>query len=212
MPKELKRLMADELRHDLEGSPNLLVIGLLPMDAAGTFDLRNRLRERGARLRVIQNRTSRYALDEARRPLGEYFEGPTGLTLVPGEEPDMGAIAKTLVEVARNKTIEIRGGFVEGTVLDKGGVELLARMPDKKTLRAMMCGALLGPARGIAASMNAVLAGLARCIKERTEKMPAEAETAPAEEAAKPAEAETKPAEAETKPAEPTEGTETKPT
>jgi large subunit ribosomal protein L10 len=202
MPKELKRLMADELRHDLEGSPNLLVIGLLPMDAAGTAELRNRLRERGARLRVIQNRTSRYALDDARKRIGEYFEGPTGLTLVPGEEPDMGGIAKTLVEIARKKTIEIRGGFVEGTVLDKGGVELLASMPDKKTLRAMMCGALLGPARGIAASMNAVLAGLARCLKERTEKMPAEA----------PAEAAAKPAETETKPAEPGAGTETNPT
>jgi large subunit ribosomal protein L10 len=176
MPKELKRAMADELRKDLDGSPNLLVVGLLPMDSAATFDLRNRLRERGARLRMIQNRTSCHALDEARKPLGEYFDGQTGLTLVPGAEPDMGSIARTLVEIARLKRIEIRGGFVEGQVLDKGGVELLARTPDKKTLRAMLCGALLGPARGIAAALQAVPTGLARCLKERIEKLPKEQE------------------------------------
>ncbi len=175
MPKELKRMMAEELRRDLEGSPNLLVIGLNPMDAAATFDLRSKLRAKGARLRVIHNRTSGHALDEARRPLADLFERATGLTLVPGDEPDMGSVAKTLVEVARKKQIEIRGGFVEGQVLDKSGVELLARSPDKKTLRAMMCGALLGPARGIAGALNAVTAGLARCLNARIEKMPAEA-------------------------------------
>jgi len=180
MPKELKRLIADELRHDLDGSPNLLVIGLLPMDAAANFDLRNQLRAKGARLRVIHNRISGHALDEARRPLGELFDNTTGLTLVPGEEPDMGSIARTLVEVARKKQIEIRGGFVEGQVLDKGGVELLARSPDKKTLRGMMCAAVLGPARGIAATLAAVPAGLARCLKARIDKLPPEAEAAAA--------------------------------
>jgi large subunit ribosomal protein L10 len=175
MPNELKQMMADELRKELDGSPNLLVIGLLPMDAAGNFELRNRLRARGARLRVVHNRTSRHALDEARRPMGEFFAGATALTLVRGAEPDMGAIAKTLVEIARQKRIEIRGGFVEGQILDKGAVELLARSPDKKTLRAMMCGAILGPARGLAGALNAVTAGLARCVKARMEKLPPEA-------------------------------------
>jgi len=174
MPNELKQMMAEELRRDLEGSPNVLVIGLQPMDAAGNFDLRNRLRAKGARLRVVHNRTSRHALDEAKRPLGDFFKGSTGLTLVPGAEPDMGAVAKALVEIAKQKRIEIRGGLVEGQILDKGGVELLAKSPDKKTLRAMMCGAILGPARGLAGALNAVSSGLARCLKARMEKLPPE--------------------------------------
>jgi large subunit ribosomal protein L10 len=184
MPKELKQLMTDELKRELDASQNLLVIGLLPMDSAGSFDLRNRLRARGARLRVIHNRTSRHALDEARRPLGNLFKGSTGLTLVPGAEPDMGSVAKALLEIAKQKKIEIRGGFVEGQLLDKGGVELLAKSPDKKTLRAMMCGALMGPARGLAGALNAVTGGLARCLKARMEKLPPEAPAAASEAAA----------------------------
>ena len=170
MAKELKRMMAEEFREELDASPNLLVIGLNPMDAAANVDLRNRLRERGARLRVIQNRTSRHALDEARRPLGDFFGGTTGLTLVPGEDPDMVSVAKTLVEIARQKRIEIRGGLVEGQVLDRPGVEMLALTPDKPTLRAMLLGTLLGPARGIAATLLAVPGGIARCLQARIDK------------------------------------------
>jgi large subunit ribosomal protein L10 len=172
MPTELKRQIADEIKDELDRAPNVLVIGLLAMDAAKSFDLRNRLRERGARLRVIPNRTSRHGLDDRRQRLGEFFGGTTALTLVPGEEPDMVGIARTLVEIARDKRIEVRGGFVEGQVLDSKGVEILARSPDKQTLRAMMCGALLGPARGIAAVLAAVPAGLARCLNAHIEKQP----------------------------------------
>jgi len=170
MAKELKRMMADEFRQELDASPNLLVIGLNPMDAAANVDLRNRLRERGARLRVIQNRTSRKALDEGRRSLGGFFAGTTALTLVPGADPDMVSVAKTLVEIARQKRIEIRGGLVEGQILDRGGIELLALIPDKPTLRAMLLGTIMGPARGIATALNAVPGGLARCLKARIDK------------------------------------------
>jgi len=96
--------------------------------------------------------------------------GTTGLTLVPGEDPDMVSVAKTLVEIARQKRIEIRGGLVEGQVLDRPGVEMLALTPDKPTLRAMLLGTLLGPARGIAATLLAVPGGIARCLQARIDK------------------------------------------
>ena len=71
------------------------------------------------------------------------------------------------MEAARKKKIEIRGGFVEGEYLDQAGVETLAGSPDKLTLRAMMLGAISGSARGIAASVNGVAAGIARCLQAR---------------------------------------------
>lgn len=60
MSKTMKRLMAAEVREAIEGSPNLLVVGLRPMSASQDLELRVGLRQHGARLRVIRNRTSRY--------------------------------------------------------------------------------------------------------------------------------------------------------
>ena len=68
MSKELKYMMAEAVKADLDRSPDLLVMGMLPMDAEATVTLRTTLRSQGAQLRVIHNRTSRHALDEARKP------------------------------------------------------------------------------------------------------------------------------------------------
>lgn len=167
MPKELKQLMAAEVREELNRSPNLLVVGLRPMTADVNHALRCRMREQKAHLRMVQNRTSRYALDEARKELSPLFVGQTAIALADDPETDFISVAKALVEAARKKSVELRGGFVDGEVLDKAGFEALANSPDKPTLRAMLCGAILGPARGIAASMQAVGGGIARCIQAR---------------------------------------------
>ena len=166
MPKELKHSMAAEVKAELDNSPNLLVIGLLAMDAEKNLALRNTLRGQGARLRVIHNRCSRYALDDARKGVGEYFVGQTALALA--EDPEAAIpVAKTLVEAARKKSVEVRGGFVDGEMLDKAGVELLANSPDKHTLRGMLAGVINGPARAIAVSLQAVGGGIARCLQAR---------------------------------------------
>jgi len=167
MPKELKHIMAEEVRSDLDASANVLVVGIKAMDAAKTHILRTALRSAGARLRVIHNRASRFALDEQRKDLGEYFVGPTALTFVPDEECDIVGIAKTLVDAQKDKGLEVRGAWVDGELLDKKGVEFLAASPDKLTLRGMLCGAILGPGRGIAVSLQAVGGGLARCLQAR---------------------------------------------
>jgi large subunit ribosomal protein L10 len=170
MPKELKRTMAGEVKADLDRSPNLLVIGLLPMDSATNLALRNTLRDQGAMLRVIHNRTSRHALDEGRKELGNLFTGQTALALAPDAEAEIIPVAKALVDAARRKKVEVRGGFVDGELLDRAGVEALARSPDKPTLRAMICGAILGPARGLAVTLQGVGGGIARCLQARIDK------------------------------------------
>jgi len=169
MAKELKRIMADEVRTDLEASPNLLVVGLAEMDAEKNHKLRSELRGQGARLRIVHNRTSRHALDEARKGLGDLFVGQTALAL--GEaETEFIPIAKILVDAAKKKTLELRGGYVDGELLDKAGLQALAACPDKPTLRAMLLGTINGSARGIAVSLSAVGGGIARCLQERIEK------------------------------------------
>ena len=168
MSKDLKYMMAEAVKIDLDRSPDVLVMGMLPMDAEATVNLRSTLRSQGAQLRVIHNRTSRHALDDARKPLGDLFVGQTAIAVAreADVETDFIGIAKTLVAAAKKKHVELRGGCVDGELFDKVGFTDLANCPDKPTLRAMLCGAILGPGRGIAAIMNAVGSGMARCISE----------------------------------------------
>ena len=169
MSKELKHMMADAVRGDLDRGENVLVLGLLPLNAEDNVALRNELRSQGACLRVIHNRTSRHALDEAREGLAEFFTGQTAIAFGENEETDFIGVAKTLVAAAKKKQVECRGGFVDGELFAKDGFEALAKSPDKPTLRAMLCGAILGPGRGLATVMHAVGGGMARCIQQRVD-------------------------------------------
>ena len=166
MAKFMKELMASELREALEGVDNMFVVGLGAMTAEDNYAFRCQLREMGARFRIIQNRTARYALGEAREALAEQFKGQTALTLLPGEDPDLVNVAKAVVDAAKKKHIELRGGWIDGEVIDGEGVKLISKSPDKHTLRGMLCGAILGPGRGLAVAIQGLGTGLARCLKE----------------------------------------------
>jgi large subunit ribosomal protein L10 len=178
MSRELKRWMAEDLREALEDAADFLVVGLLPLDSERTTALRASLRRQGARLRVIHNRTARHALPERASRVAALFRGQTAIAFGAEAIP----VARAVVQAAREKQLELRGGFVEGELLDAPAVQALAASPDRGTLRAMALGAVLGPARGLAASLQAVAGGLARCLMEKVRKgggEPAEAPAAP---------------------------------
>lgn len=167
MAKFMKQLMAAELREALEGVDNMFVVGLGPMTAEDNFAFRNELRSMGARFRIIQNRTARYALGEAREALADQFKGQTALALLPGEDPDLVNVAKAVMGAVKKKQIEVRGGWIDGEVIDGEGVKLISNSPDKQTLRGMLCGAILGPGRGLAVAIQGLGSGLARCLDQR---------------------------------------------
>ena len=167
MAKEMKRIMAEDVRADLANSDDLLVISLLQMDAVSNHELRSRLRDQGARLRVIHNRTSRFALDEARQQIADLFSGQTAIALSNRPDVEFAPVAKALVEAANKKMIEVRGGYIDGELLNKADVIALANAPDKPTLRAMLLSAINGPARGLAATLQGVGEGIARCLQAR---------------------------------------------
>jgi len=184
MSKELKRMMADAVQVDLDRSENVLVLGMLPLNAEDTLALRNTLRGQGARLRVIHNRTTTHALDENRKGLAEYFVGQTAIAIAESDETDFIGVAKALVGAAKKKQLECRGGYFDGELFDKAGFEALAMSPDKNTLRGMLCGAILGPGRGLAVLMSAVGGGMARCMQQRIDESPADTSAEASSEAA----------------------------
>ncbi|MHC4849971.1 MAG: 50S ribosomal protein L10, partial [Planctomycetota bacterium] len=112
MSKELKHMMADAVRVDLDRSPNVLVLGMLPINAEDTHNLRTSLREQGGSMRVIHNRTTIHALDEDRKGLGEYFTGQTAIAVGADAETDFIGLAKVFVAAQKKKHLECRGGYV----------------------------------------------------------------------------------------------------
>ena len=130
--------------------------------------LRRSIREPGAHLTVYKNKLMRIALAEQDQPaMDEILAGPSAFVFC-GE--DVAAAAKAVKEYAKsNKKLVIKGGLMEGQVLDAKQVEAIASLPSREQLLAQIAGAISGVARGLAVTINGVPSGLARALQALSE-------------------------------------------
>jgi large subunit ribosomal protein L10 len=168
--------------------------------------LRSRLRETGASLRIVKNTLTLLAAEKAgAEEVKQLVEGPTAFTFVHG---DPALVAKVLDSFARQENVlEVRGGVLEGALIDAAAFRTLARLPGRDQLNAQFAGVVAAPLTGLVRGLNALLAGVAIALgqisEQRAGEAPAEAEPPAAEEPA----AEKEPA-AEEKPEQETEDSE----
>ncbi|HEY5722321.1 MAG TPA: 50S ribosomal protein L10 [Allosphingosinicella sp.] len=132
----------------------------LGLSVAQSTDLRNRMRDAGARYKVAKNTLALIALEGTPyAPISEMLTGPTALAT----STDPIAAAKVAVDFAKtNDRFEIVGGAMGDTLLDVNGVKALAELPSLDELRAKIIGLVQAPGTKIAQLMNAPAAKLAR--------------------------------------------------
>jgi large subunit ribosomal protein L10 len=125
-------------------------------------DLRGRIRDSGAQLRVVKNRLAKLAL-EGTDIAGavDLFQGPT----VVAYSDDPVAAPKAAVAFAKqNDKLVVLGGAMGANVLDANGVKALAELPSLDELRGRLVGMVSTPASRIARILSAPGAQIARVI------------------------------------------------
>ena len=140
--------------------------------------LRNKLREAGVEYKVIKNTLTRFAAKEVGfDELDPILNGPTSLALSMTDEV---APAKVIADFAKkHEQLEIKGGFLDGKVLELAEVKTLAATPNRETLLAKLLGSLNAPISNLARTLQALVDNGVEPADIKVEK----AEEAPAEEA-----------------------------
>jgi len=135
-------------------------------------ELRAKLREQQAQLKVVKNRFAKIALKELERPdVGDILNGPTAVAL-PSDEA--GPVAKTLIEFAKDTSLEVKGGIIEGMVYDFAQVEAFSKLPTKLELISMLMSTMNAPVQNLALVLNAVPQKLVRTLQAVADKKQAE--------------------------------------
>jgi large subunit ribosomal protein L10 len=132
------------------------------LTVAEMTDLRLRLREQGAVLKVVKNTLVQKAIagtdSEQATPM---FTGPVAIAY----SPDPVAPAKVAAEFAKgNDNFVIVGGVMGHVLLDEKGVDSLAKLPSLDELRAKIVGMINTPATRIAGVLRAPAGKLARVV------------------------------------------------
>jgi large subunit ribosomal protein L10 len=161
-------------------------------------ELRQRLSEADASLRVVKNTLTERAADQAgAEDLKALLEGPTAFTFVRG---DAALAAKAIATFHREHSVpEFKGGTMDGQLLSVEDLQAISLLPARDVLHGQLVGMLASPISGLVRGLNALIQGLALQLGQIAEQGLVTGEAPVAAEA--PAAAEAPPADAEAAPA-----------
>lgn len=165
-----------DLKTLLEGANTLLAVDYRGLTVPDKNDLRARLRASGdapVKYQVAKNTLLRRAIDGTNASgLGEFLSGPTALA-ISYDEPS--ALAKALVDYSKdNEKFEIKGGVVDGEVVDLDTIRKLAALPSKFELQGMLAGTLQAPLRNLAGTLYSLLGHMRNALEQRQAQLEAE--------------------------------------
>jgi large subunit ribosomal protein L10 len=172
MQRLSKHEQSARLRDALNAVPAFILLDYTGMTVAEASDLRNKFREGECKYSVYKNSVIHYAIQgtrhEAASPL---LTGMTGLAYSP---TDPGAAARIAREFAKDaKNFKIKGGVIEGTVLDAAGVGRLADMPGPRELKAQFLALLNTPATSFVRVLSAAPQSLLYLLNARKDSLAA---------------------------------------
>ncbi|PWH13834.1 MAG: 50S ribosomal protein L10 [Ardenticatenia bacterium] len=168
--REKKEAIVARYVAELSRSKAIFLTDYRGLTVANIQALRAKLREAQGGYMVVKNTLAQIALEKMGWPVPEeLLTGPIAIGFAYG---DIAAVAKLLMEYAREtKVLQVKGGVVEGRVLDAAQVGAVADLPPREILMAQLLGLIQQPAARLAGVLNAAGSKLAATIQAYADKL-----------------------------------------
>ena len=155
---ELKQPVVQEISEKIDGAQSLVLVDHRGLTVQQDTELRKQLREAGVTYKVYKNTMMNFAFKGTEfEGLSDLLNGPSAIAV---SKEDATAPARIIYEFAKTaKNLEVKGGVVEGRVLDIKALEEVSQIPS----RDILLGRLFG-------SMQSPVANLARVIQQIADK------------------------------------------
>ncbi len=159
---EQKKAMVANLVTVLAGGKAAAVAEYRGLTVAQMSVLRRRAHDSRLFLRVIQNNLARRAVESSSfECLKDQFHGP--LALAVGEDPV--ALAKVLSEFAKeHENLQIKAAAMDGKLMSREELDVLARLPGREQLLAMLAGTMQAPIRTFVQLLNEIPSRFVRTL------------------------------------------------
>lgn len=185
MNRDQKAVVIEEVASQIREAQAIFAVDYRGLSVRQAADLRSRLIEIDANLRVVKNTLTERAADQAGADvLKQYLEGPTAFTFVKG---DPVLAAKVLAAFRKEAQLpEFKGGIMDGKELTVADIEALSKLPSLDVMHGQLVGLVANPLSSLVRTLNALLSGIAIALGQIAEQGlvtgEAPAPEAPAEE------------------------------
>lgn len=195
MPKPEKVEAVKQIAKRLKDADGALLTEYRGLKVEEMKELRRALNDIGTDFKVVKNSLTRLAVKDAKlEDLLPFLEGSTAIAFIKGDPVEA---AKGLDEMAKKyPSLIVKGGIVEGKILDASQASSLAKVKPREVLLAQLAGMMQQPMQQLANLLSAPLRALGYALGAYRDKVEQESPPAVAEQptAEEPAPAEEQPA------------------
>ncbi|AQQ10310.1 50S ribosomal protein L10 [Sedimentisphaera cyanobacteriorum] len=170
MSKFVKQLLQRELEAQFKDIDNFLVIGIDGIGGNDNNQMRADLSEKGMTVKVVRNSLMRKVLSDAGKEQAKELFKLGQCTVAYGGDSIVD-VAKEMVALKKKlKALDLKGAFVEGSVVGSEGVTELSKMPNRAELQAQIVQISQTPASNVAGAVSSPASNIAGCLKTLIEK------------------------------------------
>lgn len=147
----------------------IFVVSYSQVPASQINDFRKRLKAAGADIYVSRNSIAQIALKDLNQ--SALAEKITGQMAFVWSQADSADVAKALVKFAKEcENIKIRGGLLDGKILEKDQIVQLSELPSRQVLLTMLLSTIQSPLTRLAGALGGKTQELLSILKQLSEK------------------------------------------
>ena len=147
---ESKKAVVDALTSKVKEASSVVFVDYKGITVAQDTELRKQFREAGVDYAVVKNTLTNFAAQNAGYDFSEVLNGTTAMASTTGDPIAPARIVCEFAKKNKLKTLAIKGGVVEGSVLSADQLNGFGELPSKSALVASVLGTFLAPISSLA--------------------------------------------------------------
>ena len=147
---ESKKAVVEALSGKIKEATSVVFVDYKGITVAQDTELRKQFREAGVEYSVVKNTLTNFAAKNAGYDFSKVLNGTTAMASTTGDPIAPARIAAEFAKKNKLKTLGIKGGIVEGSVLTGEQLTGFSELPSKNALVASVLGTFLAPISSLA--------------------------------------------------------------
>ena len=147
---ESKKAVVEALTGKIQESTAVVFVDYKGISVAQDTELRKQFRDAGVEYTVVKNTLTNFAAKNAGYDFSKVLNGTTAMACTTGDPIAPARIVAEFAKKNKMKTLTIKGGIVEGSVLSADQLNGFSELPSKNALVASVLGTVLAPISSLA--------------------------------------------------------------
>ncbi|MFH1518998.1 MAG: 50S ribosomal protein L10 [Candidatus Omnitrophota bacterium] len=173
MAKEVKKIglltrerIVEGLKQGIKDTESYFFISFNKLGAFPLNQLRNNLRDSGARILVAKNSLFERALkDLGWEDIGSLLKAETGIVVI--KDHDLVKACKILVDFAKeSEVMQLKGGVIKERRISPKEINTLAKLPSREVLISQVVSSFAAPLSGFLNTLNQVILKFVWVVEE----------------------------------------------